>query len=107
MVQPLGSSFDDAAPAMLVTERGEPERIAALPHIETEIGVEALGRLEVRNGEHELVERVNPDGCLVGGRRHIAAYGGHGVLLVDLLRSRSAAAWLARALTRAKEKLIR
>jgi hypothetical protein len=94
MVQPLGASFDDAAPAMLMAERVEPQRIAALLHVEAELGVEVLGRLEVRNGEHELVERVNPDGCLVGGRRHIAAYGGHGVLLVDPLRSRSAAAGL-------------
>ncbi len=72
MVQALARAFDDAAPAMLVAERVEPERVAVLVNVEPEIAIEMLGRLEVGNRQHELVERVYPDGRRIGGRRHIA-----------------------------------
>src|SRR6266545_85705 len=84
----LVRSFHHAAPAVVVAERVQRERIVLLAHVEAEAGVEALRMLEVRHLKHELVERMDPDGGLIGGRRDIAPNRGHLILPLSRLTAR-------------------
>src|SRR5262249_19882125 len=77
MMQPLALAFEHQAPAVLVAVGVEPERIAVLAHVEAEVLVEILRRLEVRHRQHEVVERVDADRVAVGRGWHVAADRGH------------------------------
>ena len=64
------------SPAMRMAERVEIEMATLPPHVEPEIGVEALRRRKIGNREHEAVyeaiRKGDADGARAAMRRHLS-----------------------------------
>ena len=79
MMQRLGlGALHHRAPAVVVPEGLDRQRITVARQIEPEAAVKILRHRRVRHGQHELVERMHAQRIAFGGRRDIAADGGHG-----------------------------
>ena len=67
---------------MLVTERLDGESVAVASHVETKLAIEVLRDRGIRYRQHKLVERMHTERIGFGGRRDIAANGGHYLLQI-------------------------
>src|SRR5262249_46593534 len=74
--------LDHRAPAMIMAERLERERIAVALNVEAEIAVKLHRLRQVRRGQQERVGRMPAERFGLVGGRDVAANGGHRKFLV-------------------------
>ena len=77
MMQRLGLALHHRAPAVLMAEGLDRQRVAVARDVEAEIAVEILRDIGVGHRQHELVERMHAESVGFLGRRDVAANGGH------------------------------
>ncbi len=78
VMQLLARALDHPAPALIAAEGAQFEPVARIAHVEAEIGIEALGLLQIGNRQHELIERMYADFAFMHPALNVSACRRHG-----------------------------